>query len=55
MERSSRYPDAHPTRTGAAMNRKMANTRVTQVSDIVLLVVLSLEMICPKKNRFSPL
>ena len=37
------------------MNKKMASTRVTQVSDIVLLVVLSLEVIWPKKNRFSPL
>ena len=33
------------------MNRKMANTRVTQVSDIVLLVVLSFGDDLPKEEQ----
>jgi len=40
---------------GAAINIKIASTKVTQISVIVLLVVFSLDVICPKKNRFSPL
>ena len=35
------------------MNMKIASTKVTQISVIVLLVVFSLDVICPKKNRFS--
>ena len=54
IERASRYPSAQPTRTGAAPKRKIASTSVTLTRAMVLLVVRSLEIICPKKKRLVP-